>query len=296
MVMNNDTIISLTSILLVLISAAQIGILIIQNRQSRLQLINDYRRRWLDAHKNWGEVIFIGRDPDEYYHVIDEQTLNELKNLMQNKTSEGQTIWAHNSIQVVCGLLNEVSLRILQGQLYVADAYPIFGTELLRHSSPLRILLDTERESLLFHYQENAKHMKIRNEIQDWLIYHDGIRRRCLILIDLLWAEAVRLEDLPPDDMRSAADSKIKTGHLNRNRVFNEVYRLKGLPRILLAVKLYYFLYHSEYYSIFNWVGISKKRLQKLNRNWTKRLLLNNGFSIEEINNIENEVNSQNGT
>lgn len=294
--MNNDTIISLTSILLVLISAAQIGILIIQNRQSRLQLINDYRRRWLDAHKNWGEVIFIGRDPDEYYHVIDEQTLNELKNLTQNKTSDGPTIWAHNSIQVVCGLLNEVSLRILQGQLYVADAYPIFGTELLRHSRPLRILLDTERESLLFQYQENAKHMKIRNEIQDWLIYHDGIRRRCLILIDLLWAEAVRLEDLPPNDMRSAADSKIKTGHLNRNRVFNEVYRLKGLPRILLAVKLYYFLYHSEYYSIFNWVGISKKRLQKLNRNWTKRLLLNNGFSIEEMNNIENEVNSQNGT
>jgi hypothetical protein len=294
--MNNDMIISLTSILLVIISAAQISILIIQNRQSRLQLINDYRRRWLDAHKNWGEVVFIGRNPDEYYHVIDEQTLNELKKLTQSNTADSPTIWARNSIQVVCGLLNEVSLRILQGQLYVADAYPIFGTELLRHSSPLRILLDTQKENLQFQYQENAKHLRIRNEIQDWLIYHDGIRRRCLILIDLLWAEAVRLEDLPPDDITSAADSKTKTGHLNRNRVYSEVYRLKGLTRIFIAFRLYYFLYHSEYCSIFNWVGISKKRLQKLNRNWTKRLLLNNGFSVEEINSVENEVNSQNGT
>lgn len=100
--------------------------------------------------------------------------------------------------------------------------------------------------------------------MQDWLVYHDGIRRRCLILIDLLWAEATRLEDLPPSDIRSAADSKCKNGKLNRNRVFREVIRLSRFGKILLAIKLYYFLYHAEYKTIYNWAGIRKRELARL--------------------------------
>lgn len=276
--MENEKIIALTSILLVFASMAQLAILIVQNRQSRLQLIIDYRRRWNDAHKNWGDVVFVGRNPDEYYQVIDEKKIGELKNITQENRLDTPTIWARDSIQIVCGILNEVSLRILQGQLYVSDAYPIFGTELLRHTKPLRILLDTDNTTSDFYQPENKKHSRIQNEIQDWLIYHDGIRRRCLILIDLLWAEAVRLEDLPPFDMESAANTKLKTGNLNRNRVFKEAYRLNAIYQFGLAFKLYYFLYYSEYRSTFNWIGIKSKRFRHLEKNWTKRLLRNSGF------------------
>jgi hypothetical protein len=109
--------------------------------------------------------------------------------------------------------------------------------------------------------------------MQDWLIYHDGLRRRCLILIDILWAEAVRLEDLPPSDIRSAADAKIKTGKLNRRRLFNETIRLNGLKKLFLAMNLSRFLKRTEYKSFWNLKGLKKSRLDNMEKNWTKRLL-----------------------
>lgn len=274
--MTNETIVALTSILLVITSVAQIVILVIQNRQSRLHLIAEYRERWRNAHKNWAEIVFIGRDANEYYQVVDQVTLNELILLREQSSLSAPTIWARDSTQTICGLLNEVCLRILQGQLYVSDAYPIFGTEFLRHSRPLRNLFDKESSKRTFYGSENDKHLEIQNEVRNWLIYHDGIRRRCLILIDLLWAEATRLEDLPPDDIRSAADAKKNTGNLNRLRVFNETYRLNGIFKLFLACKLYYFLFYAEYRSGINRIGIKKGRLEKLDYNWTDRLLSNN--------------------
>ena len=109
--------------------------------------------------------------------------------------------------------------------------------------------------------------------MQDWLIYHDGIRRRSLILVDLLWAEAFRLEDLPPNEIESAAESKLKSGKENKSRVFYETYRLNGIMGLIRAFSLYLFLNHSEYKTMFKRKGISKDRLAKLNKSWTKRLL-----------------------
>jgi len=88
-----------------------------------------------------------------------------------------------------------------------------------------------------------------------------------------LWAEAARLEDLPPDDMQSAADAKSNTGGLNRKRVFKETIRLNGIINILYAFKLSRFLRKAEYRSWTNWKGIKKARLVILNKEWTKRLL-----------------------
>lgn len=47
-------------------------------------------------------------------------------------------------------------------------------------------------------------------------------------MIDLLWAEAARLEDLPPYELITAADAKARSGHLNRARLSAEVLRLGG--------------------------------------------------------------------
>ncbi len=272
--MDDKTITLLISIILAIAGVIQVFALYTQNRQSRLQLINDYRQRWQDCRENWGQIVFIGRNQEEYYHVIDRQILDLLTKAIQQSGSR-PTIWAKESVQTVCGIMSEVCLRILQGQLQVSEAYPIFGTELLRQSKPLRKLLESEYLRSEIRLDSNIKHINVRNEIQDWLVYHDGIRRRCLILLDLLWAEAVRLEDLPPSDMRSAAEAKCKSGKLNRIRVFKEIYRLKGFWHIIWAIRLFYFLYHAEYRSCYNWVGIRKKRLDKLESAWTERLLFN---------------------
>jgi hypothetical protein len=259
--------------LLVIVGLAQVFVLIAQKRQTNLELIGEYLRRWRDCQDFWGKVVFIGRDPDEYYQVADEKKLNALEIAIQQSQLTTPTIWARESIQIVCGILSEVCIRILHGQLHVADAYPIFGTELLRQSKPLRKLLDSEYKTSAPQQTNGNKHIIVRTELQDWLIYHDGIRRRCLILLDLLWAEAARLEDLPPSDMRSAADAKKKSGRPNRIRIFKETYRLNGFIRILMAWRLSHFLHHSEYRTLYCWTGISRRRLKYLEDTWTKRLL-----------------------
>ncbi|AGF53240.1 slr0666 [Synechocystis sp. PCC 6803] len=271
--MDNATITAIATGLLVVVGIAQIGILTSQNRQTRLALVSEYWKRWHNSKDYWGRIIFVGRELDEYYQVLNQKELRELCDLLKEVRSDAPTIWALESIRVVSGILGDVSMRILQGQLDVSDAYPIFGTSLLRHSLPLRKLLDSSYQDRHFDPGISESHKEVRRELQHWLIYHNGLRRRCLILLDLLWAEAVRLEDLPPQDIESAAEAKKQTGSRNRSRLFREALRLNGLFRFFFAWQLSRFLLHAEYKSIWNWNGISKKRLKNLDSTWTKHLL-----------------------
>jgi len=271
--MNENFLTALATVLLVFVGLAQIAVLIAQKGQTRIALTAQYRQLWFNCKRHWGYVIFIGSEPGEYYQGLDELEIRELIDKTKLRQSDTPTIWALNSIQNLCGLLGEVSTRVLQGHLDISEVYPIFGTEFLRHCRPLRILLEPKYKSPFFREEIHAEHIRIRTEMQDWLIYHDGLRRRCLILIDLLWTEAVRLEDLPPNDIESAANAKENTGKLNRQRVYQEVYRLNGLKKILLAYKLSRYLRRAQYQSIFNHIGIKRKRLKKLDEIWTKRLL-----------------------
>jgi len=271
--MNDAALTALATVLLVIVGLAQVFVLIAQKRQTRVALISGYRQLWNDYKPFWGNVIFIGRTEGEYYQVVNDERLNQLRELADNHSYSTPSIWALESVQKIFGLLGEISTRILQGHLNVSDTYPVFGTEFLRHSRPLRQLLEPSYRHYFSLEFESDNHQATRKEMQDWLIYHDGLRRRCLVLIDLLWAEAARLEDLPPDEMRSAADAKVSTGKLNRDRVFTEVIRLNGFSKYFLAIKLRYFLKRAEYFSKGNWIGIKRKRLTFLETTWTSRLL-----------------------
>ncbi len=274
-IFNSNLLTAIATVLLVFVGLVQIFVLVSQKKLTRVALTEQYRQLWNSLKKYWGNVVFIGRENGEYYQVLEKALINKLKEETKKYRLDSPTIWALESIQKVCGILGEVATRVLQGHLKVADIYPIFGTEFLRQSRPLRQLLEPEYQNFYYTENTNEQHNRIRMEIQDWLIYHDGLRRRCLILIDLLWAEAARLEDLPPDDMKSAADAKKNTGSLNRKRIFQEIIRLNGLIKIFLALKLSRFLRRAEYRSLFNWSGIKKKRLSNLNKKWRKRLLRN---------------------
>lgn len=271
--MNENLLTAIATVLLVFVGMGQIFVLVSQKKQTRIALTEQYRQLWYNLKHHWGSVIFIGRENGEYYQVLDETAINNLKEVTQKHRLDTPTIWALESIQKICGMLGEVSTRVLQGHLKVRDVYPIFGTEFLRQSRPLRQLLDPEYQNYYFTDDTTEEHKRIRTEIQDWLVYHDGLRRRCLIIIDLLWAEAARLEDLPPDDMKSAAEAKKNTGSLNRKRVLKETIRLGGLINLCYALKLSRFLKRAEFRSLLNWRGIDKKRLAILNEKWTKRLL-----------------------
>lgn len=271
--MNSSTLTAIATILLVVVGFAQILILNSQKRQTRISLIAQYRKLWNDCKEYFGNVIFIGRETGEYYQTHSQNKLKELEKLTSQHRLDMPTTWALESVQNVFNVLDELTVRILQGHLKVSDTYPIVGTGFLRHSRPLRQLLDSEYHNPYFSSHSDKNHIQIHKEMQDWLIYHDGLRRRCLILMDILWAEAVRLEDLPPSDIRSAANAKKKTGKLNRKRIFSETIRLNGFNKLFLALKLSRFLKRAEYKSFWNFKGIRKSRLDNMEENWTKRLL-----------------------
>ncbi|MCI8210784.1 hypothetical protein AUC61_14700 [Pseudomonas sp. S25] len=268
---------AVATVLLVIVGGAQLIVLQAQRRQQRLDLAEVYRRRWAESAAQWAAVVFLGRDPDDFYQVASKEELEKFKAAVSASSAYEQDPWALHSVRTISSILSEVTLRILQGQLRIEDAYPIFGTELLRHSRPLRSLLDGRTDyggyGRLGPDHQQRLHIDLRGYMQDWLIYHDGIRRRSLIIIDMLWAEAVRLEDLPPSDIKSAADAKKITGHLNKKRLKTEFYRLRGRSRFLRAWRLAKSLGHAEYRRIGRKIGVDEKRLQELDVEWTERIL-----------------------
>lgn len=206
--MDNETVLVIATVLLVIAGFVQVRILSTQNRQSQLVLIGEYRRRWNDYAEHWARLIFIGREDGEYYQVGEKQLLTEFVQERENYRSDCPSIKAINSTRLICNTLSDVTLKLLQGQMNIRDVYPIFGTEVLRHSRALRVMLDVYYPNCFIDPHSDETHLSVRREVQDWLIYHDGVRRRCLILIDLIWAEATRMNDLPPSDIKSAADAK----------------------------------------------------------------------------------------
>lgn len=259
--------------LAVVVGFAQVTIMMAQKRHERMGLIASFQHRWSEYREHWGRIVFIGRNPGDFYQTVDDDTIKKNAIEVEKVSLNRPTAWALESAAIFFGFLAELSMRILEGNIYVTDAYPILGTQLLRHGKALRILLDTEFRGEIQRADDSENHRRLQTELQNWLIYHDGLRRRCLILIDLLWAEAAHMEDLPPHDIASAANRKKATGYLNRSRVFKEVIRLKGLGGLVLAWRLRRSLGRAEYWTLFNPIGIRKQRLNQLEAEWTRRLL-----------------------
>ncbi|RXJ75338.1 hypothetical protein CRU86_08545 [Aliarcobacter skirrowii] len=270
--MDNNTITAFATFMLVIVGITQVKSLTTQNRQSQLIFIEEYRKRWLRSRKDWGVIVFLGRNDDDYYQVVKDKIIKEFILLRDNSNLSMPSVWALDSARIIFTLMNDICIKLLKNQIKINDVYPIFGTELLRNSNPLRKLLEKSYYGVHSRFN-NEKHNRLRREIQDWLIYHDGVRRRCLILIDLLWAEASRLEDLPPYDVKSAAEAKLISGEFCRNRIYKECKQLNNFFGIFIGMKLSHFLKHSEYKTPCSNIGVDKNKLVILEKEWVDRLL-----------------------
>lgn len=255
---------------LVITGYYQVQILCTQRRQTELELIEKYHQRWVKADKAFKVVIYIGRDENAYYHITDQKHFREL---IEKDKKAHRFIQVLDASKYIFELLNDLCLKVLQKQLSIQDIYSIFGTTLLRHSCPLKVLLDYTDTNPERSNKTDPTHYEARKEVQEWLVYHDGVRRRSLILIDLLWAEAARLEDLPPSDLAKAAEKKQVTGRINRKRLYDECNRLK-LPKTQ-RIRFTSFLRHAEYKKWYCYKGLTKARLKELDHEWNARLLKN---------------------
>ena len=270
--MNNELTMSILTALLVLVGAVQVGMLFSQKHQNQLALLQDYRNKWWGLKKEWAAVVYVGRREGDYYQVADQALLKEFDKLKQEHSLSRPTVWALAPVRAVSNILSDVCIRVLQGHLDIKDIYPVFGSELLRQGKPLRIILDVYYP---IHHDpmEDREHSNIRKELQDWLIYHDGIRRRCLILIDLLWAEGVRLGDICPSDIKNAAKAKIHTAKAINERIADETKKVNNSMSLLRVAKLRAHLKHSQYRKFFWENGIDEVELNEREEQWVTMLL-----------------------
>jgi hypothetical protein len=205
--MDNATITALATALLVLVGTGQAAILVGQMRHDRLALAESFRKRWAELASDYGIVVFIGREPGEYYQVLDHEAIETLNARVFEANLQKRTVWAIDPAKRMMGFLADLCERVLEGQLDIRDVYGILGSSFLRQSRPIRNILHVQAppDDELRSQKVLTNHCRVRGEIQHWAVYHSGLTRRCLILIDLMWAEAARLEDLPPEDLARAA-------------------------------------------------------------------------------------------
>lgn len=97
--------------------------------------------------------------------------------------------------------LATISAYILRGRVGPGLAYEVFGPHIARKSGTVRFITDVQPDSTYY------------------LNYYPGVRRRVLILVDVLWAEAARVGDLEEHEMREGMHTKRRYASGVRNRV-----------------------------------------------------------------------------
>jgi hypothetical protein len=106
--MDSNAITALATGLLAIVGDAQIGILKSQRRQSQLALIEEYRRRGESSRRDWGPIIFIGRDENTYYQVAGKDQIEILVSKRNKANNYEPTIWALDAARTIFINLSDV--------------------------------------------------------------------------------------------------------------------------------------------------------------------------------------------
>jgi len=92
-------------------------------------------------------------------------------------------------------------------------------------------------------------------------------------LIDLLWAEGVRLGDICPSDIKNAAKVKIYTAKKINNRLSAETKKVNNSMCLIRIPKLKSHLKHSQYRKFFWENGIDEVELNEREKKWVTMIL-----------------------
>jgi hypothetical protein len=124
--------------------------------------------------------------------------------------------WPAEMYRTPLELLALISSYVLQGRVGPRVVYDVLGAELIRNSASLRYAVD------------------VSPIVTYYLGSYPGVRRRVLMLLDLMWAEAAARGDLAPLEAQTARSTKREfgSGDRNRRRLRREARRIgSGLVR-----------------------------------------------------------------
>lgn len=234
-----------------------------QSHREQVLLLRDLSASWNNLRGAWDRAILLARGPDDHYVNASDADKAAVA------SGDDEVVRAHEvSAQDVIRFLASIAMLVLDGKLKPSTAYAALGTEVVRNSRPLRTLTEHHPPPAawamtIYIEQEWMEHDRPRSDaLRFWASYHVGTKRRLDIILDILWAQAVRLRDLPMYDVAMAAEVKelFDTGRRNRDRSSIEAWRLR---RPYVAIRLRRLLRAAEYRSITNPFGVARSAARR---------------------------------
>lgn len=267
-----------------------IGLLFVARRQAQtaeVSLLSELSNRWAAAERNWIKTLLVSRGPTDYYNVAAPQETRRYADLLaewdalEQRADFSDAYWQDRNhldrrireyelaVSSLVEFLASSSLLVLRGRLTVEGAYAVFGTQVVRNGGALREVLPHAPRHSKFAGPRAAAD-EVRWRICDWGTYRPGVVRRVLALVDLLWAEAVRLDDLGPYELASAADAKARgAGTTCRARVREEVGRAgPPFPSALVKWRLARSLQRAEWQTFWHRRGLDREVIETRQSEW----------------------------
>lgn len=268
----------------VVLTAGLLALAFRQARRDEVSLISALSDRWGRAQGDWVKAMLIARGPTAYYNIASPSEthryatlLSELEEcrtagpnaagwldvhqVLANRSREYEEA-AGATIELLAG----IGLLILRGRLSPSGAYAVLGPQLARNAGSLRMLLPGSNS-------DGRQGSGLAWNVRNWATYRPGVVRRVLILVDVVWAEAVRLGDLAPYELAAAADAKrAGTGKRNRNRLRREISRVSPMARGR-AWKLSRLLRRAEWRHRGRGLGLDRARVTEGQQPWLQGIM-----------------------
>ena len=220
------------SIVAALIAINQTWLIYVQARQARVELCSNVVDLWQGSRDSWRIMIGAAMRGSFYSPMLTPEEDRKIRAVEVWTPGEfiQEQIWLSDHCRTALSALSLASDLVLSGRLIPSDLYVILGLDLARRSRPLRDVL----------FMENSVFTHV-----DTMHPQRGQRERILALVDLMWAEAARRDDLSPWVLERAARLKRSgTGDIARKRMVAQCNAVRS--RIFTKWRLCHLLAYAE--------------------------------------------------
>lgn len=223
-----------------LILLTQVAVMARQRRLLVAETMSSIRAEWRALRSAWLVTVAIG---GSMYVEIDEQVIARYPSAQKIRDAHEETgsvtLWRGlfkggppspeltQAVRDTLEFLAGIATQVLRGNIAPAVAYDTLGTSVVRNGANLRRVLDEPSRSSYYSR------------------YYPGMRTKVLILLDILWVEALLARDVDKRELQSVKAVKIEsgTGARNRRRIAVETVPIGGRVR---AIRLGWYLTQAE--------------------------------------------------
>lgn len=223
------------------------------SRRAEAAIVHELRDGWKRLAADWQIAILLVRGPSDYYSggtpeqrsmlVRYYEVLVEPSRLLGDSALAEEELVLRtaleSSVRRVFDFLDWATVQVLTNRITPSQLYSLLGNDIVRRGSVLRGLIDRDVEptipgGLQQSFDDAAGSGLVwLPKSRGWasfLEYYPSEGQRVLVLLDLMWAEAIRFGNVNYEEAERVAETKrrLSTGRRNRRRCRVEARRFRG--------------------------------------------------------------------